>query len=200
MIDALFRPAHGPVLKKDPFAGAPSFPLRHRLLRLGFAIVWLVLARWTPPAWRRWRNLVLRLFGADLHPTANIYSSARVWYPPGLEMAAYASLGPGVICYNMARITLGERAVVSQRAHLCCGDHDIDGTEFALVRRPIHIGAQAWVAAEAFVGPGVTLGDGAVLGARAVAFRDLEPWTIHIGNPARLHRRRPRQPEPDGTP
>jgi putative colanic acid biosynthesis acetyltransferase WcaF len=48
------------------------------------------------------------------------------------------------------------------------------------------------VAAEAFVGPGVTLGDGAVLGARGVAFADLEPWTVYIGNPMReVRKRRP---------
>jgi hypothetical protein len=43
----------------------------------------------------------------------------------------------------------------------------------------------SWVAAEAFVGPGVTIGEGAVLGARGCAFRDLEPWTVYAGNPAR---------------
>jgi putative colanic acid biosynthesis acetyltransferase WcaF len=52
------------------------------------------------------------------------------------------------------------------------------------------LGARSWVAAGAFVGPGVTLGEGAVLGARGVAFGDLEPWTVYIGNPAREIRKR----------
>jgi putative colanic acid biosynthesis acetyltransferase WcaF len=48
------------------------------------------------------------------------------------------------------------------------------------------------VAAEAFVGPGVRVGEGAVLGARAVAFHDLDPWTVYAGNPAQIIRKRGR--------
>jgi putative colanic acid biosynthesis acetyltransferase WcaF len=56
---------------------------------------------------------------------------------------------------------------------------------FPLVLRPITIGTDVWIAAEAFVGPSVQIGDGAVLGARAVAMRDLAPWTFYSGNPAK---------------
>nr|WP_294547257.1 DapH/DapD/GlmU-related protein [uncultured Rhodopila sp.] len=55
-----------------------------------------------------------------------------------------------------------------------------------LTARPITIEDRAWIAADAFVGPGVTIGAGAVLGARAVAFSDLPPWGVAIGNPARV--------------
>jgi putative colanic acid biosynthesis acetyltransferase WcaF len=61
-----------------------------------------------------------------------------------------------------------------------------------LILKPIVIGANAWIAADAFVGPGVTIGDGAVLAARGVAVRDIEPWTVHGGNPAKLIRVRAR--------
>ena len=86
----------------------------------------------------------------------------------------------------MAKITIEDHAVVSQGAHLCAGTHDIESPYFQTISKPISIKTRAWVAAEAFVGPGVTVGEGAVLGARGVAFRDLEPWTVHAGNPALL--------------
>ena len=78
----------------------------------------------------------------------------------------------------MAPITLGEHAIVSQGSHLCSGTHDIDDQHFQLQARPIVIGAHAWVAAEAFVGPGVTIGEAAVLGARAVLFKNAEPYGV----------------------
>jgi putative colanic acid biosynthesis acetyltransferase WcaF len=153
-------------------------------------VSWLVLAAWTPPFLHPWRRLLLRAFGARIAPTARIHASVRVWYPANLEMGDQACLGPGVNCYSMARVTLGPYALASQGAHLCAGTHDIDDPNFQLVAAPIRVEAKAWIASEAFVGPGVKVGEGAVLGARAVAFGNLEPWTVYVGNPARETRKR----------
>lgn len=170
--------------------GGPSFDLRHRLLRAAWTVCWGALASWTPPPLHGWRRMLLRLFGARIAPTAHVYGSARIWYPPNLEMAAHACLGPRVNCYCMAPISLGPYALASQGAHLCAGTHDVDDPNFQLMVKPIRIGASAWIAAEAFVGPGVTVGDGAVLGARGVLFRDLPAGQIAAGNPARILRAR----------
>lgn len=180
----------------NPRMGGPSFPARHRLFRLAWTCVWVLLGRWTPVPLFAWRRFLLRCFGARIDPTARIYPGVEVWYPPNLAMAAHACLGRDVTCYNMDRIELGAWATVSQGAHLCTGTHDVDDADFQLVTRPITVGANAWIAAEAFVGPGVIVGEGAVLGARAVTFRHLDPWTIYAGNPARELRRRLEQDRP----
>jgi putative colanic acid biosynthesis acetyltransferase WcaF len=101
-----------------------------------------------------------------------------------------------VTVYNVAKVTLWDYAIVSQGANLCTAGHDIEDRHFQTVARPISIGRRAWVAGEAFVGPGVIVGEGAVLGARGCAFRDLDPWTVYVGNPARaLKPRRLRFPD-----
>lgn len=168
----------------DPLAGAPSFSLRHRLHRVAWQAAWLLLARWTPPPLHRWRIFLANAFGAKIDSSAFLYGSARIWYPPNLTMARCATLGRGVDCYCMAPVEIGAYAVVSQRAFLCTGTHDIHGVAFELRTMPIVIGRQSWICAEAFVGPGVTVGEGAVLAARGAAFRDLAPWQVHRGNPA----------------
>jgi putative colanic acid biosynthesis acetyltransferase WcaF len=173
-------------------SGGPSFRLRHRAERAVWAVAWTVLARWTPAPLHGWRRLVLRAFGARMARGARVYGSAKIWYPRHLAMAENAVLGPGVTCYAMAPISIGRDAVVSQRAHLCAGTHDVDDKLFQLMAEPIVIGAKAWVAAEAFVGPGVTVHEGAVLGARGVTVKDLPAWTISAGNPARVIRERQR--------
>jgi len=170
--------------------GRPSFSFANRLARGLWMISWRLFASWTPPPLHPWRRFLLRLFGARIAPSARIYGSARIWYPPNLHMGAYSVLGWDVICYCQDKITLEDFANVAQRAHLCAGTHDIDDPAFQLITRPIVIGRHAWVAADGFVGPGVTLGEGAVLGARGVTFKDLQPWTVHVGNPAKFLRTR----------
>lgn len=134
--------------------------------------------------------MVLRFFGADVHRTAGIRGSARIWYPANLRMGAYSTLGPGVKCYNVDVVDVGAHAIVSQNAFLCTASHDVRSPGFLLRTKPIRLEAQSWVCAESFVGPGVVVGEGAVLGARAAAFTDLEPWKIYRGNPATFIRER----------
>jgi putative colanic acid biosynthesis acetyltransferase WcaF len=145
---------------------------------------------WTPVPLHGWRRGLVRLFGARIDRTAKIYPGVRIWYPPNLTMGRFATLGPNVTCYAMAAVTLHDYALVSQRAHLCAGTHDIDDPAFQLRAHPIVVGREAWIAAEAFVGPGVNVGEGAVLGARGVTVKDLEGGGVYAGNPARKIRDR----------
>ena len=62
--------------------------------------------------------------------------------------------------------------------------------------RPITIGDNVWLGAGAIVCPGVTIGNDTVVGAGAVVTRDLEPWTVYTGVPARPRSERPRPQRP----
>lgn len=55
--------------------------------------------------------------------------------------------------------------------------------------RPVHIKDKAWLGFGATILPGVTVGEGAVVGACSVVTRDVEPWTVVAGNPAKVIRR-----------
>jgi len=167
-----------------------EFSLRNRLFRAFWSLTWFLLAAWTPPPLNRWRCFLLRRFGARIAPTAFVYGSARIWYPPHLVVERRARVSPHVTVYNVEPITLCDYAIVSQGSHLCTATHDIEDPSFQTMARPITIGRWAWVAAECFVGPGVTVGEGAVLGARGVTCRDLEPWTVYVGSPARAIKKR----------
>ena len=52
------------------------------------------------------------------------------------------------------------------------------------------VGSDVWIGYEAVILSGVTIGDGAIIGARAVVTRDVPPYTIVGGVPARPIRRR----------
>lgn len=57
------------------------------------------------------------------------------------------------------------------------------------------IGNDVWVGSEAMIMPGIRVGDGAVIGSRAVVTKDVEPFAIVAGNPARFIRKRFRDHE-----
>ncbi len=174
---------------KKGFVG-PTFSFANRVRRMAWQLCWLLLARWTPSPMHRWRIALLNAFGAQVDSHAYVYPDVTVWAPWHLRMERHATLGPGVTAYNIAPISLGAKAVVSQHANLCTGTHDHRHPAFPLYARPIHVGSRAWICAHAFVGPGVTVGDGAVLAACGVAFSHMAPWTVYRGNPAQVHSQR----------
>lgn len=141
--------------------------------------------RFSPRTAWGWRRFCLRLFGAKLHRQVRIRSTARIEIPWNLTADEHTSIGEFAIIYNLGPITLGKRVTISQYAHLCAGTHDFDKPTMPLLRPPIVVGDDAWIAADAFVGPGVTVGEGAVVGARASAFKDVPEWMIVGGNPAK---------------
>lgn len=54
----------------------------------------------------------------------------------------------------------------------------------------VKVGNDVWIGAEAVILSGVTIGDGAVIGARAVVAKNVPPYAIAVGNPARIIRKR----------
>ena len=135
---------------------------------------------------RRWRLLVLRLFGAKVHPEANVYSSAQISCPWNLDLKKNSCIGPHVICENDVMLTIEEGATVSQYSYICTSSHDIYHYGFDLQSEPITIKKDAWVAAGSFIGKGLTIGEGAVVAAKSVVIKDVEPWTVVGGNPAKF--------------
>jgi putative colanic acid biosynthesis acetyltransferase WcaF len=159
---------------------------RNKAARAFWQIIRFVFFATLPgPLFKHWRVFVLRRFGARIGAGCRVDASCKIWWPGNLKMGDYACLANGVDCYNVAPVVIGDYATVSQRAFLCSASHATDTLALPLVSSPILVGAYAWVGAEAFVGPGVTVGEGSVLGARGVATRNLSPWTIYAGVPAR---------------
>jgi putative colanic acid biosynthesis acetyltransferase WcaF len=164
---------------------------RNKLARFAWVLVWGILARPIPRRFcNTWKLFLVRIFGGKVHRTAVIYSGARIYMPWNLEMDEYSCLASEVDCYNAALIRIGANTTVSQKTFLCTATHDLTKHNLPLVTDPIFIEDQVWVAADAFIGPGIRIGQGAVVGARACVFKDVEPWTVVGGNPAKFIKNR----------
>jgi len=169
-----------------------SFSLKNKLFRLLWNVVYSLLFRPLNMGgpFKLWRVCLLKLYGAQIDWTTNVYATVKIWAPWNLKMGAHSCLGPYVDCYNQGQITIGENSVISQKSYLCASSHSIKDVNFDLVLKPITIEDQVWVAAGTFVGPGVCIGEGAVVGARSAVFKNVEPWTVIGGNPAKFLKNR----------
>ena len=171
-----------------------SHSTRNKIGRVLWGFVWLLLYRPSPKPFHFWRRSLLRLFGARIGSGACPHPSAKIWAPWNLEMGDHSCLSHSVDCYCVAPVRIGAHATVSQYSYLCTASHDCEQSDMPLITAPILIGDGAWITADVFVGPGVTIGNGAVVGARSTVIKDVPPWTVVAGNPAKVLRHRELSP------
>lgn len=123
-----------------------------------------------------------------LHKTAFIVDTSMV--SPDLEMGAYAYIGPGA--YICLRVALGKYVMIAPDVAILGGDHRIDvpGVPALFsgrpeVLKPTIIEDDVWVGFRAVIMSGVRIGRGAVVASGAVVTKDVEPYTIVGGVPAK---------------
>lgn len=181
---------------KDPYLDAPH-SWRNRLKRGIWSLSWLLLYRPSPRPFHAWRSFLLRLFNAKLGPNCHFYPRSRVWAPWNLECEDCVGIGDDAEIYNPSPVYLGSHCIVSQGAYICGATHLYNERSFKLVSFPTKIGAYAWICARACVQPGVNVGNGAILGLGSVATKDLLPFGIYAGVPARKVKERLRSAAPE---
>ncbi|MFO7826499.1 MAG: putative colanic acid biosynthesis acetyltransferase [Cyclobacterium sp.] len=168
-----------------------SFSLRNKIGRVIWSFCYFLLFRpFNLETFKGWRSFILKSFGAKIGHNTSIQASVRIWAPWNLEVGSFSSIGPKVDCYNQGKIKIGDHTVISQKTYLCASSHDYTLPDFPLICQYITIGNKVWVAADAFIGPTVNIGEGAVVGARSAVFKDVAPWTVVGGNPAKMIKNR----------
>lgn len=138
----------------------------------------------------RWRVFVLRRFGAEIDSSTFIHPTVRIDFPWNLSIGSESVIEHCAIINCMGKVAIGPRCRISQYAHICAGTHAYHEQTMPIVREPIEIGADVWIAADAFVGPGVTIGEGSLLAARSSAFGSLPAGYVCLGEPAKPHKPR----------
>jgi acetyltransferase-like isoleucine patch superfamily enzyme len=127
----------------------------------------------------------------DDRSTAMIALGVRMWGGRNLSMGARAVVNQG--CYIDARggVRIDSDASVSREVCVLTAAHDLEDPSFGAPTAPVRLSSRCWLGARAMVLPGVTVGEGAVVAAGAVVTRDVEPYTVVAGVPARVIRERP---------
>jgi acetyltransferase-like isoleucine patch superfamily enzyme len=91
---------------------------------------------------------------------------------------------------------LAEFVVVRDTTHLVRGT-DATWIRTPRITKPVIIGSGCWIGSRTYIGPGITIGDGVVVGVGSVVTKDIPPYEVWAGAPARFlyHRTKDVPPE-----
>jgi len=122
-----------------------------------------------------------------------------------ISIGDWCFVGPGARLWSAIDLSIGDRVLISHNVNVMDSlTHPLDPGErhaqfrnilstghprsLDLDEKPVRIEDDAWIGAGAIVLRGVTIGRGAVVGAGAVVTRDVPPYVVVVGNPARVVR------------
>lgn len=103
------------------------------------------------------------------------------------SIGAFCAIAPDTLIYGQADHPLHSPSSFPFRSEFFMADAI---PAEPLTRGPVRIGNDVWVCSRAIILSGVSIGDGAVVGAGAVVARDVPPYAVVAGNPARIMRYR----------
>jgi len=132
-----------------------------------------------------------RVLGWNLHPSASILMGQQVQMAGLRASGARVSIGEGTVInrgcllYTTGGLTIGKQVSVSAGVWLVTGTHDMNDPDFPAEFHPIVIGDYAWIGSRATILAGTRVGEGAVVMAGAVVTRDVAPYAVVGGVPAR---------------
>lgn len=156
-----------------------------KVRRLLWMLTERTLFRFSPRRADRWRASLLRMFGAKVGRVELLRNTVRIEIPWNIQLGNDVQIGDGVYLYSLGMITIGDRTIISQFTHICAGTHDFERLDFPLVRIPVIIGEDCWIATDTYIAPGIEIGQGTVVGARANVVRSLPAWKVCVGSPAK---------------
>lgn len=123
--------------------------------------------------------------------------------PKGAAGIAKLSIGKGTSIGEMnniraagGEISIGEKCIFSQYITIVAANHLISKDKFMIdqpwdtTKNKVVISDDVWIGSHAQIMPGVTIGKGAVIAAGATVTKDVEPYAIMVGSPAKLLRYR----------
>jgi acetyltransferase-like isoleucine patch superfamily enzyme len=104
-----------------------------------------------------------------------------------ITMGDRAAINSFARLFGHGTIEIGEDAQIGPGCLITTTDHNIYENLEASFKK-VTIGRRAWIGANVTVLPGITIGDHAVVGAGSVVTRDVPPYAVVVGVPARVIR------------
>ena len=119
---------------------------------------------------------------SDISPTVTIL------YPERLKMGIRSNISHGSFVDAGGGIEIGNYVMISHHVSLNSQTHPTTPPYRSLIQKATSVGNHAWIGAGTIILEGVHIGEGAIVAAGAVVTKDVAPWTIVGGVPAKFIR------------
>ena len=197
-----FQAVHGQILKR--WGNEKGTPLIYKLMKNPYK-------RWNKlfhNGWSRYmlfqvgmipshhlRRLIYKALGAEIGKNVVFHFRTEIRGIHRLKIGDGTIIGDNALLAARRGLTIGKNVNLSSNVSIYSGAHDHRDPFFrstAATTRPITIGDRVWIGSNAIILTGVNIGEGAVVCAGAVVTKDVEPYTVVAGIPAKKVNERPR--------
>lgn len=146
---------------------------------------WLFIAILKRIPSRRIRMALLRCKGARIAKDVAMFASIEVRNPRGLVIGHGCSIGPKVLLDARKGLKIGNSVTIAYDAIIWTLHHDMNASDFRTIGAETTINDYAWICSRSIILPGVHIGEGAVVASGAVVTKDVPPYTVVGGIPAK---------------
>lgn len=134
----------------------------------------------------RMRNRILAFMGVKMSRNVRFYPGFEIRSPKRIEIADGVTIGPKVLLDGRKGLSIGKGTVIAYESIIWTLNHDYNDEFFCTKGAPVKIGKHCWICSRSIILPGITIGDGAVVASGAVVTKDVPPFAIVGGVPARI--------------
>lgn len=127
-----------------------------------------------------------KIYKAKIGKDVYIYRHIELRSPQNLIIAGKNSIGKNVLLDARRGLSIEEGCVIASHVLIWTLHHDYNSANFQAIGAPISLGAYSWICSRAIILPGVTVGKGAVVASGAVVTKDVPPFAIVAGVPAKI--------------
>jgi maltose O-acetyltransferase len=114
-----------------------------------------------------------------------MYNSIEFRRPSALVIKDNCSIGKYVLLDARSGLTINKCAVIASHVLIWSLHHDYNDPNFCIKGSPVDIGEYSWICSRAIILPGIKIGKGAVVASGAVVTKNVEPYTVVGGIPAK---------------
>ncbi len=139
----------------------------------------------TDPTTEEYRKLLDELFEGRLDKTTSIVAPLQIDYPSSISIGKNVFINNNLKCVARGGITIEDGVMIAPGVTILTVNHDLKD-HCVLIPIPVTIKKNAWIGANVTICPGVEIGEGAVIGAGAVVTKDVKPFTVVAGVPAKF--------------